>query len=224
MKKGPGEHQAPPPLDPGDLSAGHFESVFEHYLPPGAIYRISRRGYEFVTIDPTVPYPDSRALSGPVRELLLDEESLPSDLRTFRLPPNTILMGMALNEAAGTQAQTGRILRHQRDKPLDLLFRTFGAMFSQIGDALNQGYTFSGLDYRQVLVQKDVLKVRLLPPLEVTTLPAEASVASEEQRLADGFVESLQRGIKTPSDYALYSRLKSRLDEVIRQSLEKARK
>jgi len=137
------------------------DAVFNLAQTPGVEHLIdSETGYQYLQIDESVVYPnadDTFTLQDVLLERSPDFSNGDGNKTYLLLPDNYATMAQALNDAIGQSAtNTSR----------EVVYDLFGELGSVLGRvAQHDQLVPQSLDYRRVLFLRDVIGVKLLPPL-----------------------------------------------------------
>ena len=168
-------------------------------------------------VDMEIPYPKkgTRDYSKAGRILLLEVSKArhPSGgLRRFKLPENATTLSNILNEASGTTESMGVSPAESRTiRTIVNLIRTFKIDLESVAD--NAHMLPMGLDYDQLLVEKETSEIKLLPPVVLEDV-GKSERDKRIRELGRMFLNSLMEGATNPSQRELSEVLKPEIKEI----------
>lgn len=167
-------------------------------------------------LEDNVPYPKVSTTPSyqRLRDLLLPQAGVSRDdtRRHYVLPKNSTTLVTVLNEASG--ATTGVEHPPLGRRATELM----GILFSNLGIALRGIRDESrvvpvGLTYDKVLVRKEDVSFKLLPPLELIDVTEDSTASLAWQALRTTFMKSIQGGATTDYQRAFASAIKPIVEE-----------
>ena len=196
------------------------EEVVNLYLPDGARYFVNSGDPEYIIItNPHIAYPRSPELPESVKALILEKGKI-NNPDVFLYPEYSILLGLALNEAASGSAAF-EIEPGPREATIavtDLLIEAFNSLTQRLKAVLQETQSLpETIDYRQIVIQKDTLDVKLLPPVELTPIGGAKELQIRRKRLVSSLLDSLRSGTTTKSHRSLYGQLEGPIARMMRK-------
>lgn len=176
-------------------------------MPPGVSFTRSSNGQPALSLTDNVAYPkiDDYNLNSAVYDLLLQPASKATP-RVLSLPDNSTTLVNVLNEAAGTTDSFD--VSPDDSRSLALLSTMFGVLARSLNKLQeSEGVLPRQLVYQQVLVAKNTLTCKIIPPLslEYSDVSARKNAWSA---MTKGLLASLDAGVSTPSQRILVDQLR----------------